>query len=52
MLGESAALKTIAAEGELCLRAEISKTGREDSLSQEGWEMKQKHAISVWINAT
>lgn len=39
-------------EKKLYLRVVISKTGREDSLSQKSGEIKQKHAISVGVNTT
>lgn len=37
-------------EKKVYLRVVISKTGREDSLSQEGGEIKQEYAISVGVN--
>lgn len=39
-------------EEKVYLRVVTSKTGREDSESQEGGEIKQKCAISVGVNTT
>lgn len=50
VLGKSAVLKPSGGKKKVYLRVEISKTGREDSLAQGGWEIKQKYAISVWIH--
>lgn len=51
MLGKAVAPKTIWGK-KVYLRVVINKTGREDSLSQEGGEIKQKYAISVGVNTT